>query len=353
MSKIELATRKMNKLFEQDLSKYHATPDNLKDVLKENGFAIIPNVLNEQECIEMENGIWDYLEYLSSKHSNKINRNDSSSWTNLKDFFPKHSMLLQHFGVGHTEISWKIRQNPKIVSIFAKLWNVDETELLTSFDGMSAHLQNKTGFYRGNNWPHIDQLPIDYSDTSYQSWVTARDVNAGDATLYVLRNSHKYLKQFQEKFQNQVDGDWFQLESKHVDWYLSQPDCEEIVIKCPKGSMVFWDSKSVHHGIEALRDRKEHNFRFIIYLCYTPRHFADNVFDKKTGCFKKNLKNRDIILKKRIKAFNECRTSSHKPHAIKLFPKIPRTYGANLPELPTFTTVDIKLTPLGKKLIGF
>ncbi len=64
----------------------------------------------------------------------------------------------------------------------------------------------------------------------------------------------------------------------------------------------------------------------------------------KNLCSEKNLK-------KKQKACNEMRTTSHYPCNIKLFPKHPRTYGN---ELPTITEIEKPiLSDLGKKLAGF
>jgi hypothetical protein len=55
--------------------------------------------------------------------------------------------------------------------------------------------------------------------------------------------------------------------------------------------------------------------------------------------------------KKKQKAFNELRTTSHYPSKIKLFPKTPRTYRNTLPIID-----EIKepiLNDIGKSLVGF
>ena len=44
--------------------------------------------------------------------------------------------------------------------------------------------------------------------------------------------------------------------------------CDMRAIKCPKGSLVVWDSRLVHCGMGVLRDRKNPNFRCINYLSY-------------------------------------------------------------------------------------
>ena len=71
-----------------------------------------------------------------------------------------------------------------------------------------------------------------------------------------------------------------------------------------------------------------------MYLCYQPR--------KK--CSKESLK-------KKQKAFDELRMTSHWPCKIKLFAKTPRTYGAEMPIINMIPKPN--LTDLGKRFAGF
>jgi len=103
-------------------------------------------------------------------------------------------MLIQHWGIGHAQFNWDIRQNPKVVNIFAKLWDVNNKDLVTSFDGASIHFpseETKSGWYKGKDWFHTDQSYTRNDLECYQSWVTAYDVNEGDDTLAFLEKSHK------------------------------------------------------------------------------------------------------------------------------------------------------------------
>ena len=74
--------------------------------------------------------------------------------------------------------------------------------------------------------------------------------------------------------------------------------------------------------------------RVVSYLCYTPRDFAT-----------------ENMLKKKINAFENMRTTSHCPHKPKLFPLKPRTYGQVL--APIADIQSPKINDLGKKLIGY
>ena len=89
-----------------------------------------------------------------------IDRHDNSTWKHYYDLLPNHSMLLQHWKIGHWQSIWDIRQNPKVCDVFSKIWDVPKEELLVSFDGASFHIPpeiTNRGHFRGKTWFHTDQ----------------------------------------------------------------------------------------------------------------------------------------------------------------------------------------------------
>jgi hypothetical protein len=50
-----------------EYEKYRATKETLKTTLGEFGVAIIPDILTEAECVEMVNGMWNYLEHITKE----------------------------------------------------------------------------------------------------------------------------------------------------------------------------------------------------------------------------------------------------------------------------------------------
>ena len=324
-------------MFEYEFEKYIADVNTVKKVLDTYGVAIIPNVLNEDECANMNNGMWDTLEHLTSKFDKPINRNDETTWRELTKLYPKHSMLIQNWSIGHAQYLWDLRQNPKIAEIYAKLWNCDKNNLLVSFDAASYHMppeKTKLGWYRGKDWFHSDQSYLDSSFKCIQSWVTGYDINEGDATLSILESSNDYHKEFQERFKTNVKDDWYKLNENELKFYIDEKNCLHKRIKCPKGSLVLWDSRTIHCGSEAIKTREVPNLRNVAYVCYEPR----------TRCDEK-------MLKKKREAFNNMRMTSHWPCKVKLFPKMPRTYGGpiyDINELPKPI-----LSELGMRLAGF
>jgi hypothetical protein len=297
-------------------------------------------VLSLEECAEFEKRVWETLGQLTSAWNVPIKKEDPHSWAGLLDLFPMHSMLLQHYGLGHAEFVWSLRQHPAIVALFAHLWNVQPEELLVSFDGLSIHMPPETikrGAYKGNTWYHTDQRLGDSRLLCIQSWVTARAVNPGDATLTVLLGSHNHHADFGRRFNKLAHKeDWYKLNSQEqLDFFTREKSCEAVSIACPAGSVVFWDSRTMHAGQESLMSRAEPNFRMAVYLCYLPRTEAT-----------------PSALKKKQKAFNEQRMTSPWPQKPILFGKQPRTYGKALPAIVPLEK-PANVNHLGKKLAGF
>lgn len=302
--------------------------------IEQDGILIIPSILDSHECDDIIKGTWDFFEHITQQWSVPIDRDDTKTWREIYKLAPQHSMLFQHWGVGQAQVSWNVRQNPKIVNIFADIWRCKPEDLLVSMDGLSFHLPpeiTNKGYFR-KTWYHCDQSFIDSSFQCVQGWVTALDVDEGDATLAYLKNSHKYHAEFSENFGIKDKSNWHKLTPEEEQFYLDK-GCEYEKVVCPKGSLVLWDSRLIHCGTESKRNRDDIKLRCVIYVCYTPKHWAST---------------RDI--KNKNKALQDLRTTNHYPHRPKLFPKMPRLWGATL---ETMTPIDAPhLSELGKSLSG-
>ena len=186
---------------------------------------------------------------------------------------------------------------------------------------------------------HTDQRLCNSRMECVQGWVTALDVRPGDATLTVLRGSNNHHAEFAQRFgHSALKKDWYKLASQEeLDFYIVEKGCRPVSIACPAGSLVLWDSRTMHAGQEPLAGQRERpNFREVVYLCYLPRTAATE---------------KDLVKKR--EAFNKLRMTSHWPQRPMLFGKNPQTYGGDQPEvtpLPPPTNVS---EYLGKKLAGF
>ena len=324
--------------------KYLTTPDKMLNPLRKYGVAIVPQILTKAECKKLINQTWTDLEYATSAWKTPILRNNEETWS-MSSFSLMHGMLSQHHSIGHWPAAWYVRQHPEVAKIFGLLWNCEPPELLTSFDGVSISLPPETvgkGWFRPNSlWLHSDTSYYYDEDTTredkrcYQSWITPVPVNAGDATLVFLEGSHKYHRNFSVEQELTSKDDWYKLSKEEVNIYTKEYNCELLRVKCPAGSMVIWDSRLIHCGQQPLKEREEPNFRFCFYVCIMPRELVT----------KANLK-------KRIRAFEELRLTSHNPIRAKLFSKKPRAYDDV--KLETILPPAMpELTKLGRKLVGY
>lgn len=324
-----------NDIADYEFEKYSCTKETLGETLEKYGVAIIPSVISKEEQDAMNDGLWDYLEKVSSTFPVPINRNKKKTWGSFFEMLPIHSMLMQHYQIGHAQYVWDVRQNPKVVEIFAHLWQCDIWDLLSSFDGASFNPPPEVvrqGWKGNQNWLHTDQSYSRNEFECVQSWITANEVDNGDATLTFLESSHKYHKECAEKFGLTNPIDWHLLSEEQNQFYLSK-GCKLKFAKCPAGSMVFWDSRTIHAGSEPIHNRKVPKWRNVVYICQLPKHWSSD-------------KNNQI----RRQAFEDMRVTNHNVVHTKIFPLWPKRS-----DRKPLTGADIprpNLSELGKSLAG-
>lgn len=288
-------------------TKYTCSIDTLIGTLNEYGAAVIPGVLTKDECVKFRDDIWSSM----NKIYPEFNIEDKSTWKKFYQLLPLHSMLLQHYGLAHLQSVWDIRTHPEVVKVFNYIHKTDD--LLSSFDGLSIHLppeETGRGWYRGNDWMHTDQSVLTKT-YCIQGMVNLYPANEGDATLTIAEGSHLRHNDFLKEIGKDKEKDnWIKLNAEEK--MLLVRDHKQYCIQAPEGSMILWNSKTFHQGIEPQRKRENQNFRMVVYTCLRPKR----EFDQKT-------------LKKRRKAFEEKRLTNH--WGTHLFGKSPRTYGSPLP----------------------
>lgn len=312
---------------------YDCNLDTVKAQLDKYGVAVIPNVVSAEKCIQLRKEIWDEVSYVT-KGNFKLE--DQKTWKQYYEYFmPLHGMMLQHHSLGQMEALWKIRELPEVQDVFAKIWNVNRDKLIASFDALSIALPHEItnrGYYRDNKWMHTDQSSLKKGLHCIQGLVNLYPVNEGDATLTVYEGSHNLHEKYfiDHKLTNKAD--WYKLDDVG-NQYFTNAGCAHTRVKAGLGSMVLWDSRTFHQGGEALKDRKEANFRMVSYVCMMPDALSNKIRDK------------------RIQAFEGLRVTSHWPNDPKLFAKLPRTYGKALPEINVIHKPIVN--DVRKQLIGY
>ena len=103
--------------------------------------------------------------------------------------------------------------------------------------------------------------------------VTLWDCEEGDATLCVHEGSNKIHSTFGKKFNITQKGHWYKINGEdQVEFMKSYP---QRCVKAKAGSLILWDSRTVHQGIESRKGRANEKIRCVIYVCYLPRSHSD------------------------------------------------------------------------------
>lgn len=108
----------MNNQIVYEYDKYVTNINNISNTLNQYGVAIVPNILNHQECDEMKQGMWDYLETITSNLPVPMKKENPQTWKSFKQLYPKHSMLIQNWSIGHAQFIWNVRTNLKVIEPF-------------------------------------------------------------------------------------------------------------------------------------------------------------------------------------------------------------------------------------------
>ena len=273
------------------------TLDDLTKTLDEYGVAVLPNVITEQECDDLRKKMFDYL----AKEFQVVEPDD---YEKLK---PLRGMMLKSYGIALRPEILELKTDERVINAFRRIWN--EQDLSTSFDaitiGPPPEKRAKKGFFDiQNTWFHTDQSSHKQGLHCVQSYINLEEAAEGDGCLSALLNSHKHHESFFRHFKMDTKGrDWFLLnKTNHHDWYTKEKGCQWAMISAPKGSMVFWDSRTIHMGTAPRMGRPNPDrWRFIAYVCYTPARLQSAADSKrKEFAFVNNL------------------TTAHWPYSVKL-----------------------------------
>lgn len=267
--------------------------------LEENGYAVVPGVLSEQECDNCWAGIKDYFAKMDVDLDQRPVK------------YPNIHGIVQHLEVGHAQAVWDVRLNAKVQDVFAQMYGTND--LLCSFDGLCV-MQPWRKFGK-KSWMHFDQGPKLQGRHCVQGYVNIFDSSdSSTGSLYVLPGTHKKHAQFfaehpaaTEKVKSE---NWYKLSPDEEKWFGTEP----VRVHGPRGSLVLWDSRTVHSNRDP--DTAEKKTRCVVYTCFQPRRFST-----------------DALIRKKANAFDEYRMTTHWPaEKIKLFGKKWRTFGEPIPE---------------------
>ena len=340
---------------EQSLAPY------LKD-LEELGYCVIPQILSVSETENLYERVWH--EFIEKAWPN-CRMDNRSNW---KEAFPLHNKRGIFAGpAGQIQVMWDLRQDPRIVDVFAYVWNTED--LIVSMDGLSLMCppEIREGYYEF--WPHVDQTVLRRKDGfahsnhppmgfvsesalstkpfTIQGQFLFEDSFEGDGGFYCIPKSHLRFEEFaphvetidvlevssaeRRAIRNAYFREFFGLDEG--DYCMKQ-------ITAPRGSLILWDSRTIHWNQHASKDRlssDQPKMRMIGYLCYVP---------------KARLTDEGRAVRR--EAFEQGVATGHNPARPEL--KYSKDHIAEgfeqYFEDPSYLSPKIHLTPLGEAVLG-
>lgn len=253
--------------------------------LKENGFVIIPNSINEDE---IQKALALFFKWKNSipnidKFHNNIN---------------PHGIFKFH-EVGHQEFAWFLRTRPSIINVFKKLWDTDE--LVVSFDGTCYIAKNC--IKKDKIWTHTDQASNNSNLKCYQSFISL--TSNQNRTLVVYEKSHLLHEKYFKSRNICNSKNWNLIDHNYLDTIKNSRK----ILKVNAGDLVIWDSRTFHQNQYGNPNSEE---RIVQYICFLPKNVKEN---------------NNTLREKRKKYFLERRTTSHWPYPINVNALQPQTYG--------------------------
>lgn len=334
--------------------------------LEELGYCVIPNILSTVEAELLYQRVWH--EFIEKAWPN-CKLNDRSNWN---ESFPMHNKKGVFAGpAGQIQVMWDLRQDPRIVDVFAKVWNTND--LIVSMDGMS--LMCPPEIREGNivPWPHVDQRilrrqnneaygdgpPVDFVSESLlktqpysvQGMFLFEDSFEGDGGFYCIPKSHLIFNEFAPQLETisaiSTSGDELvKIRNEFLEEFFEgrrdesgNPYCKK-QIEAPRGSLILWDSRTIHWNQHANKDRPYSDnpkVRMVGYLCYVPK---SRLLDEGRRL--------------RISAFENGISTTHSPNNCIIRPTkgfIHQEFMEYL-EDPSYIHPKINLTALGESVLG-
>jgi hypothetical protein len=337
----------------------------LKD-LEELGYCIIPQILSAPETELLYQRVWQ--EYVEKAWPN-CKMDDRSDW---KETFPMHNTYGIFAGpAGQIQVMWDLRQDPRIVDVFAKIWNT--RDLIVSMDGLSLMCPVEIREVYFKPWPHVDQTisqrndnvaqnnnpPLDFVSESslktkpftIQGQFLFEDSFNGDGGFCCFPKSHLRFDEFAPQLETLKamevpQEEIWKAQNDYLLSFFGQGSDESgnpysmKHITAPRGSLILWDSRTVHWNQFPNKDRPPSDrakLRMVGYLSYVP---------------KARLTHEGRAIRR--EAFETGVSTGHNP----AYPELKHTKDHIQREFeryledPSYIQPKINLTPLGESLLG-
>ena len=210
------------------------------------GYVIFKNVATKKEVLKAKDLMWEYLEFRF-----QAKRHDIETWDRIPA--NEYGIILQ-FGIGQSDFMWYVRTIPQVRKLFARLWGVEEADLIVDFGGpVIFRPVNCTKRWRtAEKWFHVDQNAASFpGKQTIQSFLSLTKQTQETGGIVVVPESWKYHNELTDRARKHWGTD------EHSQFLLVPPSDEVLSMKRPiflqvdEGDMVFWDSRVVHCNTNA------------------------------------------------------------------------------------------------------
>lgn len=327
--------------------------------LENQGYCVIPQVLSNSEAEILYHRVWhEFIEQAWPK----CRMDDRSNW---KEEFPIHDKYGIFKGpAGQIQVMWDLRQDSRIVDIFAKVWNTND--LVVSMDGLSIMCPPEIREGGFDPWPHVDQSipkeqnndnspllgfvsesPLKTSPFTIQGQFLFEDSFDGDGGFYCIPKSHLRFDEFAPKLKVEANTESWSYNNKFLmDFFKCVKDelgndYSMKHVTASRGSLILWDSRTVHWNQYPSKNRAYSpcpRVRMVGYLLYLPKsRLTKNAIMLRKEAFEKGITTGAIP-----NAYSDLKESIN--HMDPKFEKYLEDSNYILPR--------INLTSLGKSLLG-
>lgn len=214
--------------------------------LRENGYALIRNVLTAEESAHAVDLLWNYLEGLGTG----VARGDPATWGDDRWPINVHGGIIPANGIGQSAPQWYVRSSPRLKASFAAVWGTDD--LVCSFDGMALYrpwaYDDRWRTRQAGGWFHIDQHPIGRPGLQcVQGVVNLLPMSEATGGNVLIPGSHKLHHRIPELYTERLGKI-----PKAIDHFRFPPDdtmlqsMPAIMCHMEPGDLLLFDSRTIH-----------------------------------------------------------------------------------------------------------
>lgn len=245
-----------------------APADELKTKLAEHGVCVVTGILSQQECSDFER-YWqaDLLNALhstkgeeSSQAGKRLQEEGITTWPQEWSTGLGKKGTASQRGLPHGSFAWRARLHAAVRGTFAKIYDKSRDELAVGLDCVFWSSTDSSAAESNAEWLHCDQ-----NHRTGMTWPCVQGVlyvwpSEGEraSTTVVWPGSHRdaYQKIMDDanalKRGESVAGQTVRLsrlsDPHFRDTITSQAVAGSRRVPCPAGSLLLWDSRTIHQG---------------------------------------------------------------------------------------------------------